>query len=183
MLNPFLIGDKIYLRSPEPGDESVYAVSENHPDPRSYLYCALPSSITTHEERIKLKLNDHSNIVFTICTKDDEIIGTTSFVRIDWIGRMTTYYIALAEKKNWSQGYGREATQMMVDYAFNTLNLNRIQLHVSSENLRAINAYEAAGFTKEGTLREAMYFDNRYVDFYLMSILKKEWENLKQREK
>ncbi len=182
MKNPFLIGTKIYLRSPEPGDETIIALSENHSDPRQYLYYAVPSSVETQRKRIEQKLQDHSTIFFTVCTnKPDEPIGCTSFVRIDWVGRMATFYIAIAEKENWSKGYGKEATKLMVDYAFNTLNFNRVQLHVSVENTRAINAYEKAGFIKEGTLRQAMFFDDHYIDFYLMAILKEDYLKLKNK--
>ncbi len=38
MQNPFIIGTKVYLRSPEPGDEKIIAFSENHPDPRETLF-------------------------------------------------------------------------------------------------------------------------------------------------
>ncbi len=176
MKNPFLIGTKIYLRSPEPGDENIIALSENHPEPRQYLYYALPTSIEAQRKRIEKRLQDHSTVFFAVCTiKPDKPIGITSFVRIDWVGRMATFYIAIAEKENWSKGYGKEATQLMVDYAFNTLNFNRVQLHVSVENERAIKAYEKVGFIKEGTLRQAMYFDNHYIDFYLMAILKEDY--------
>jgi len=92
---------------------------------------------------------------------------------------MATFYIAIAEKENWNKGFGKETTQLMVDYAFDTLNFNRIQLHVSKENTRAIDVYEKIGFVNEGTLREAMYFDNRYIDFYVMGILKKDWKKNK----
>ena len=64
----------------------------------------------------------------------------------------------------------------MVDYAFATLNLNRIQLHVSTENERAIDVYEKIGFKIEGKLREVMFFENHYVDFYVMGILKSDWQ-------
>lgn len=159
----------------------MFALSENHPDPRETLYYALPISIETHLENIKQKLKEHSTIVFTICSKEpDESVGNTVFVRIDWIGRMATFYIAIAEKKNWSKGFGKEAVRLMVDYAFETLNLNRVQLHVSVENKRAINVYKHVGFSIEGTLRQAMYFKNSYHDFYLMAILKEDWIKLKK---
>ena len=176
MTNPFLIGTKIYLRAPEAEDAAVYALSENHPDARSFLYYALPTNVAQHKTRIEQRLNDHNSIWFTIATKEpDEPIGTIALVRIDWVGRMATFYIAIAESKNWSQGYGGEATRLLIDYAFDTLNFNRIQLHVSTENQRAIKAYQKTGFKIEGTLRQAMFFNNRYHDFYLMGILKEDW--------
>ena len=118
-------------------------------------------------------VNDHNTILFTICKNEqDEVVGQTAFVRIDWIGRMATFYLAIAESENWSKGYGKEIMSSMIEYAFRTLNLNRIQLHVSVENTRAVKLYESCGFKIEGTLREAMFRDNRYYDFYVMGLLK-----------
>lgn len=176
MINPFIIGQKIYLRSPVRGDEKIYALSENHPESRHFLYYALPTNEEWHWEQIQKKINDPHTILFTIATKQPDVpIGNTAFVRIDWVGRMATFYIAISEKENWSKGYGSEATRLMVKYAFETINLNRVQLHVSTENQRAVRTYEKIGFSIEGTLRQAMYFDNRYHDFYLMAILKEDY--------
>jgi RimJ/RimL family protein N-acetyltransferase len=176
MSNPFLIGQKIYLRAPEPEDAEIYAISENHPEPRVTLYYALPTTFEQQLDKIRKAVNDPNTIIFTICTIGDDIqIGTTSFVRIDWIGRMAVFYIAISQKENWSKGYGSEATRMMVDYAFATLNLNRIQLHVSTENEAGVKVYQKIGFKIEGTLRQAMYHDNHYSDFYVMGILKEDW--------
>ncbi len=176
MHNPFLIGTKIYLRATETGDAELIARSENHPDPRQTLYYALPSAPEAIAERIRKAENDHSAIWFTIVnSKNDEPIGVTALVRIDWVGRMATFYIAIADKKNWSQGFGSEATRMIIDYAFTTLNLNRIQLHVSKENEAAVHAYQKAGYQIEGTLRQAMFHENHYSDFYVMGILREDW--------
>jgi RimJ/RimL family protein N-acetyltransferase len=89
---------------------------------------------------------------------------------------MAIFYIGIADKTNWSKGYGSEATELMVHYAFSTLNLNRIQLHVAKENKPAVKVYQKAGFKIEGTLREAMYHKGQYCDFYVMGILRSDVE-------
>jgi RimJ/RimL family protein N-acetyltransferase len=182
MENPFLIGKKIYLRAAQENDAEIISVSENHPDARASLYYAIPTNIEEHIDRIKQRQKDHSTIYFTICKKENnKSIGSTAFFRIDWVGRMAIFYLAIAEKENRNKGFGKETTQLMIDYAFATLNLNRIQLHVSVENLSAISVYENAGFIKEGTLRHAMYFDDHYIDFYVMGILKSDWKKNKNK--
>ncbi len=178
MTNPFLIGNKIYLRAAEPEDKNIWAVTENHPDPREFLFYALPTSL--EEQRVKLEKAqaDPNTIMFTICEKETgSAIGVTAFYRIDWIGRMATFYIAIAPKENWSKGYGKEVTNLMIDYAFDTLNLNRVQLHVFVENERAVKAYKKRGFQIEGTLREAMYHKGKYCDFYVMGLLRRDRKN------
>lgn len=177
MRNPFLIGEKVYLRAVEKGDAQIIALSENHPEPRQTLYFALPTSIEHHQARLEEHKDDPREIAFTIVDKEsDRAIGMTAFFRIDWVSRMAIFYIAIAEKENWSKGFGKETTRLMVTYAFETLNLNRIQLHVSTLNEPAVKAYKAAGFKVEGTLRQAMYNQKHYSDFYVMAILSEEWQ-------
>lgn len=172
MTNPFLIGSKIYLRAFEPGDEKIFALSENHPEPRDQLFYARPTSLEMQRDKAGREISDHNTIVFTICSLNpDHVVGKTAFYRIDWVGRTAVFYIAIAEAKNWSVGFGQETTNLMVDYAFETLNLNRIQLHVHAGNQRAVNVYKKAGFQTEGTLRQAMFHNGRYCDFYVMGIL------------
>ncbi len=177
MINPFLSGSKLYLRAPESEDAEMAALCENHPDPRSFLFYGLPTSLEDQREKLENARRDKNTILFTICDRQtDQAIGQTAFHRIDWLGRMAIFYIAIAESRNWSKGYGSEATGIMVRYAFATLNLNRLQLHVLCKNDRAVKVYEKAGFRIEGTLRKAMYFENEYHDFYVMGILREEWE-------
>ena len=176
MKNPFIIGENIYLRAPEEGDEHVIALSENHPLPRETLFIAFPSSTEQVREKILALQQDPLSIVFTIChQKADEPIGLTFFTRIDWVSRAAIYYIAISEEKNWSKGFGAETTSLMTDYAFDTLNFNRIQLHVFVENKKAIKAYQKCGFQIEGTLRQAMYSQGKYHDFYVMGLLREDW--------
>lgn len=177
MQNPFLISDNIYLRAAETGDAKMIALSENHPEPRQTLYYALPTSIEHHQAKLEERNLDSNQIIFTIVEKEsDHPIGMTALFRIDWVSRAAIFYIAIAEKENWSKKYGSETTKLVRDYAFETLNLNRIQLHVSTENDRAVKAYKKAGFQIEGTLRQAMYHEQCYSDFYVMSILREDWQ-------
>lgn len=169
----FLIGEKIYLRAVKPGDEEIIARIENHPDPRSTLFYAQPSTVEQIKEKIDTWVTDPAVIVFIICRIDDDIaIGMTAFFRIDWVGKMAIFYIGIADKTNWSKGYGSEATKLMVSYAFETINLNRIQLHVAIENEGAVKVYKNNGFIIEGTLRQAMYYAGKYSDFYVMGLLR-----------
>ncbi|OQX94766.1 hypothetical protein B6I21_08925 [candidate division KSB1 bacterium 4572_119] len=66
-----------------------------------------------------------------------------------------------------------------INYAFQTLNLNRIQLHVNAKNTAAIRIYKKIGFQQEGILRQAMYKNEEYFDFLVMGILRSDWESLK----
>ena len=181
MTNPFIIGEKIYLRAPEPGDATMAAMLENNPWPRTSLFYAVPTSITYAANKLARLQDDPNTIVFTICTIDpDQPVGQVALLRIDWVGRMGVFYLGIADQKNWSKGYGGETTRLIVDYVFEALNMNRLHLHVQCDNEKAVKAYQRAGFQMEGTLRQAMYARGKYYDFYVMGILREDWEAAKK---
>ena len=72
-------------------------------------------------------------------------------------------------------GYGREAMELALRYAFHELNLFRVQLYVFGYNTRAINLYESIGFVREGTLRQSIHRDGVRYDTYVYGILRDEW--------
>jgi len=63
----------------------------------------------------------------------------------------------------------------MLAHAFERLALHRVGLTVFSYNVRAIRAYEKAGFRIEGRLRDAIMRDGRYFDEVQMGVLANEW--------
>jgi RimJ/RimL family protein N-acetyltransferase len=77
----------------------------------------------------------------------------------------------------WGRGYGTEVIQLMLRYAFETLDLHRIGLRVASYNTRAIRCYEKCGFRLEGIERDSFVVDGEWHDDWLMAVLRDEWED------
>ena len=63
--------------------------------------------------------------------------------------------IVIGEKSCWNQGYGQEALVLLLDYAFNLLNLNSVMLGVFSFNQRGAASYRKVGFREIGQRRQA----------------------------
>lgn len=70
------------------------------------------------------------------------------------------------------RGLGTEATRLILDHAFATTELHRIELEVYSFNPRARRAYEKAGFVAEGVRRDALLFDGEWINAEVMSVLR-----------
>ncbi len=173
----FCEGKNIYLRPyTEETDLEMFYLGENNSAVRDTLFLYSPLTKNDAKEKINEWISKSENKIFTICDSETAIpIGITGLFRVDQISRSGVFYIAIYNPKFWSKGYGKEATQLVLQYSFNVLNLNRIQLHVATSNTKGVKAYKSEGFTIEGTLREAMYHNNEYVDFYVMSILREEF--------
>lgn len=73
------------------------------------------------------------------------------------------------------QGFGTEATRLVLTHAFDALGLNRVALEVFAFNPRARRVDERAGFVHEGTRREALRFDDDLIDALDFAILDREW--------
>lgn len=81
------------------------------------------------------------------------------------------------------KGYGTEAVKYVIDWAFRCANLHSLRLSASSANAKGIKAYEKAGFTIEGRMREASWENGKWEDVVLMSVLRGEWEETRKDKK
>ena len=112
----------------------------------------------------------------------DGLIGFTTFSALDVDNGSVMFHITLGERDAWGRGLGTEATELMLEHAFERLGLHRVGLSVFSYNERAIRAYEKAGFVVEGRLRDAILRDGRYFDEIQMGALASEWTGRPTRE-
>ena len=102
-------------------------------------------------------------------------IGFTTFSALDPDNGSVMFHITVGERDAWGRGLGTETTSLMLEHAFERLALHRVGLTVFSYNVRAIRAYEKAGFRIEGRLRDAIVRDGRYFDEVQMGVLADEW--------
>ncbi|HET7169912.1 MAG TPA: GNAT family protein, partial [Candidatus Limnocylindrales bacterium] len=103
------------------------------------------------------------------------LVGTCAFSQLDGDNGSALYHITIGEKDAWGQGFGTEATQLMLDHAFGVLGLHRVALFVFEFNERAIRAYQRCGFVVEGRSRESIFRDGRWWDELAMSVLESDW--------
>ncbi|MFQ6078162.1 MAG: GNAT family N-acetyltransferase [Thermodesulfobacteriota bacterium] len=181
MQNPFIIGEKIYLRPIEMADADAFISWLNDAEVRQFLSRSFPINAIREKEFVEGLYKDQTKVVLAIVIKEsDQLIGVTGLHAIDSVNRKAIFGIFVGDKKNWSKGYGTEATKLMVSHGFEALNLNRISLTVFDHNPRGIRAYEKAGFVKEGVLRQDRYVNGKYHNTIVMGILKEEWESTKK---
>ncbi len=172
-MSKFITGKKIYLRPFAEEDVDLLFDGLNDSTVRETLFTFRPK--TKHEllDEYKKESSNPNTILFTICElQSNKAVGITAFYRVDYVSRAAVFFLSIYDTTKWNSGFGTEATELMVSYGFEILNLNRIQLHVSVENPKATEIYKRCGYQIEGTLRQAMYHNNRYVDFYVMGILR-----------
>jgi len=95
--------------------------------------------------------------------------GITSPHRDAFVG------IGIGPEELWGKGYGTDALETILRYAFNELNLHRVSLNVFEYNARGLRAYEKCGFHVEGRERQRVSREGQRFDMIYMGLLRTEW--------
>jgi len=75
----------------------------------------------------------------------------------------------------WGQGYATEAASVLLQWAFDTLDLNRVQAETDTRNAASARVLEKLGFQREGTLREDCVVNGNVSDSWVYGLLRSEW--------
>jgi RimJ/RimL family protein N-acetyltransferase len=172
----FLAGQRVYLRPPHVDDAPRYVRWLNDEQVRQWVTFYLPMPEHAEREWIEAAPARRDEVHFALVLRaGDRHIGGLGLHQIRWKDRAATFGIFIGEPDCWGQGYGAEATRLLLRYAFATLNLNRVELGVFAFNKRAIRVYEKLGFVREGVRREWAFINGRYTDEVAYSILAREY--------
>ncbi|GGQ57938.1 GNAT family N-acetyltransferase [Streptomyces flaveolus] len=76
----------------------------------------------------------------------------------------------------WGQGYATEAARALLGWAFDTLDLNRVQAEADTRNVASARVLEKLGFVREGTLREDCVVNGDVSDSWVYGLLRREWQ-------
>lgn len=174
----WLIGEKVRLRPIEPDDVAMLQRWINTSPARDFIFPRLPMSLEQERDWAAHAAVDPNTPSYIIQTLDGKDIGT---VGLHIQGSRATLGIAIHESDQWARGLGTDAVRTLVDGAFRTKPLVRIDLTVLPENSRAIRCYERVGFAREGVMRRYLYCNGEYCDLLLMSILHEEWAAARKR--
>jgi len=136
----------------------------------------LPVSETDQRRWLADINQDPAKQVFTIKTVDDDThIGNCGLYHVDWIHRRAEFWILIGNREYHGRGIGTETTALILKYAFQSLNLQRVYLHVAENNAPAVALYSKTGFVKEGVLRNHYFINGQYLDVLVMSILAEDY--------
>lgn len=128
-----------------------------------------------------LQNTKHINFMFTIVRlSDGHPIGAAGLLYINWINRSAdfSFYIGEGEAYIDKEGLALEATDLLIRYGFNNLNLNKIWMELYEFDEKKLNFFkDKFNFKEDGCLRQNCFEGGRYWDSYIISLLKKEFSN------
>ncbi|MFX0005980.1 MAG: GNAT family N-acetyltransferase [Candidatus Hermodarchaeota archaeon] len=116
--------------------------------------------------------------------KDKKPIGTIELGMINWVDGWANLGATVGEPAYWNKNVTTEAANLVIEYAFNELNLNKLQACAAIENIGSWSVAEKLGFEFEGFGKNDMYVDGKYLDEKRYGLLKVDWlkaKNLKNK--
>ena len=169
-------GERVYLSPINIEDAEKYTEWLN--DLEITVNLSMPhKTYTLEQEKEALKTLSQDGYNYAIVNKEDnKLLGNCGLMNVDLINRIGEVGIFIGNKEFWNKGYGTEAMRLLLDYAFNLLNLNNIELKAYAFNKRAIKCYQKCGFKEIGIRRQAHIIAGEKYDEIYMDILASEFE-------
>ncbi|OGA36080.1 MAG: hypothetical protein A3G80_01015 [Betaproteobacteria bacterium RIFCSPLOWO2_12_FULL_62_13b] len=108
---------------------------------------------------------------------EERIAGVISLQSINWINRNAEISMIIGEAKYRQLVYAQEALKLMIEHAFYALNLHKVRVgYLESLTDWGVFMKRRFGFQDEGRRREHVYKHGRYVDVYLLGLLRSEYK-------
>ena len=105
--------------------------------------------------------------------EDDRVIGTCTLFAITLPHKRAELGFAV-ERSQWGKGYASEAAGAIVRFAFETMDLHRLEADVDPRNHASIRCLERLGFQREGYARERYHLGGEIQDAVLYGLLRSE---------
>lgn len=116
--------------------------------------------------------SDHAYVIIF----NNEVVGRIGIYTIDHKNKIGSigYWI---DENFQGKGITTKACKAILNYAFNFLHLNRIEIKCGTENYKSQGIPERLNFKKEGIIRQGEILNNKFIDLYLYSMISSDWQN------
>jgi len=139
-----------------------------------------PAMVKKQYEAIEKDMDTQKNLFyFTILTKEDErLIGKALIEWVDWSNGNGFIRIGIGEPGFRCKGYGSQALNLLLRYAFGELNLYRVTAVMPAYNEGALRLFQKFGFVEEVRRQKAMHCNGKFWDIVSFGLLNTEWSDL-----
>jgi len=171
-----LIGKKLELRALEPEDLDILYKWENDTEIWNLSDRVAPLSLYILKKYLE---NAHKDIYETkqlrliIQLKEtDRPIGAIDLFDFDPFHKRAGIGVLIAEKGDRRQGYAREALELLVAYAFETLKLHQLFCTISNDNKASLELFNQSGFEITGTRKEWIWDGVKFLDEHFLQMIR-----------
>ena len=175
-----LEGNKVYLVAVEKEDLEQLRNWRNREDYRKffreYREISKDMQMAWYDSKV---LKDNSTIMFSIKDKEThELLGCCGLCYINWVNRLADLSLYIGYENSYidDNGYAEEACELLFNYGFKELALNKIWTEIYEFDEKKLALYDKLGFNKDGFLREQYFHDGKWWGSYMLSLLSREWK-------
>ena len=146
----------------------------NDPRNNQYLHYDLPLEVEKTRnwyESIKARKDRYDAVI----EADGVPCGLIGLLNIDSKNRKAEYYISMGEVEYKGKGVAGAASRLILEYAFNELQLNRVYLYTEVDNIPAQRLFQKVGFREEGKLHNHLYSHGKFVDSYIYGFCRNDY--------
>ncbi|MGC4189742.1 MAG: GNAT family protein [Thermomicrobiales bacterium] len=183
--NAVLVGKRVYLRPPTREDiedvvkysrletETFFDIGRHMPDIEGFA----DWNETSQKEEFPRWVR------FAVCLREnDEVIGEVGLFDVDLIDRTAESASFFHRPEYRGGGYGSEAKQLLMEYAFDRLGLHVIQSWVYFPNTRSAAALRKQGYTEAGRIHWRFINDGTWDNFVVFDFLAREWRAMPRKD-
>jgi len=174
---PDLVGDRVTLRELRVSDAPTLHAELTTPQTRRFVW-APPPSIAAFERFIQWAHTERATgryICYATVLRGEEHACSVFELRQLQPGFLRGEFGFVITPRLWANGVFVEAARILLDFAFNQVNVHRIEARAAVNNEEGNAAMEQLGARREGMLEEAFWQDDRFIDQYLWAILDSRW--------
>ena len=175
---PTLATARLVLRALAPSDAAaLFAIFGDPAVCRYWSRPALPDVHAATELQAEIARHFATRTLFQWGIAEQStgvIVGTCTLAALSPEHRRAEVGFALGQAV-WGRGYIAEALPALLAFAFDVLDLHRLEADVDPRNVRSIRALERVGFAREGYLRERYFLHDEVQDAIVYGLLRREW--------
>jgi len=170
-------GKKVGLRAIEKSDLEILRDWRNNPDFRKNFREVRELNLSDQMKWYESScVSNQNNFMFVIVDiKSNELIGAAGLLYINWVIRSAdfSFYIGKENKYIDNDGYAEDASKLLINYAFNNLNLHKIWMELYEFDNKKIDFFtNKFNFIKDGVLRDNCFENGRYRNSVIISLIK-----------
>ena len=175
---PELQTDRLVLRQVQYDDINDMHRMRTDPDVMLHMDTEIPQSINDTQKKVEQEIESFSkeeSVYWTIILKStNEFIGGAGYWRLlKEHYRAEIGYQLLPDY--WRKGYSFEALREIINFGFKKMGLHSIEGNVNPKNIASIKLLEKLGFVQEAYFRENFYFDGKFLDSAIFSLIESDW--------
>lgn len=169
-----LKGEHIYLRALEPSDldflydiendEKIWEISNTQTPYSKYLLKQYLKE--SHKDIYEVK-----QLRLVIASYKDEVLGLIDIFDFDVKNRRSGIGIVIKEASNRGKGYGAEALNLLINYAFEKLYLHQLYCNISEDNAASLKLFKQLNFEVVGLKKDWNLINQDYKNEYLLQLI------------